>query len=753
MSDLPQSHPALTAQAWSDLASRLAGLGAILVPASADGEGSPETALSMVSNWNALGFALHAEDVVSLSRLSRESLVHLDAVVTPALREALGGHVSMEPMYPGFPKQIMKASEAELQIRSLLHYAGHLVDLRILPVTDGSRHRKLPKASVKQRPLRLLDGPRLRLFLSDLVSMNAVWTPAQASLAAVALPVLAHEGLVGPLVDLPQRENRAVLCAQWLAGVGAQRLERDGTAWDLSDRLKFFCNWPSLTVSVTDILRAAVAYSGGDPSLSARSGKVRFARMSRPQRRALIAAFEVAAVSTSEPLLEMHRRRESFLRLGEKLHAGEWKDFPQARDLFDRLRNASPPKGWQGRLDQILSVKPTARPVSALCALFAENPGYAARALRRCLVWSGGRSKPILDQFEAVAPSVSTPLLLSLRAAMRSDLSVKGGEPRTRVIFPKGDPSRRYVETGGKVPTRPAMRRVFGICESVLLDRFSRLPALGYYHVEPGLENVLIPKGLRSSSESMLAVARGSSLSVPADVKILRLFLWWKEDGHTGRVDVDLSAIGVDESGGQADVCAWTDLRAQGLVHSGDLVSAPNGAAEFVDVNIAKLNKQTRYVILSANVYSGPVFSALPECFVGWEDRTGKGMQGQVHELPSVAEKFTVRSASKGFLAVAFDVKERRVIWMDLPLRVESYHCMRDGVPAIEALRDLRQYASQQTTVADLVDLHTRARIGRAAAPHLSNLVFSALPRLPLNARQTVIAATRPEEVASGLMA
>lgn len=143
---------------------------------------------------------------------------------------------------------------------------------------------------------RLVDIDGLRTELARLFSMNTVWTPAQAELAQHALPLAQYWSLFGPSVALPQRENQARLTAGWLSQV--QRGE-----------LVSPLVWPSSRVSATDILRAAVAYSGGDPSLASTSEKVPFARFSRPMRRVCMQALQTALTTTRDPLTELHAHR------------------------------------------------------------------------------------------------------------------------------------------------------------------------------------------------------------------------------------------------------------------------------------------------------------------------------------------------------------------------------------------------------------------------------------------------------------
>lgn len=735
---------------WASLVEMLVGQDIVLLPTSAralghEDEDTPEekahrkaSGLALVQHWESMGFVLAKASILRLC--DEDATVHawLHKTITPALKKRLGGHVRMTPMYPNFPKQVMEMSDAELMWNALMHYSGDEYGVRILPDTDKDKRKALKKKEGQQRALRLVDQAGLRTELSALAQMNTVWTPAQNALAKQALPLMLGYGIMGEKTALPQRENQAHLVGAWLGLVQA------GKSADTA--------WPAERVSTTDILRAAVAYSGGDPSLASSSEKVRFHKLTRPMRRVMMQALERATLETSNPLADLHQHRQSWLRLAEQLHVGEWTKMPTARKAVDDLRNHPEPISWNGKLDALLANAATPSGVGAVLALFPENPGYAARALGRILLWAENDAKRVIDAFEAVADRVDTPVLLSVGASASANAA---SPKRERVMIPKGMAAKRYrVQRKSRALPTAVSDNVARLCDRVLSARFAQLAPLGNVFVEPGLDSVIVPKGLRSASDSVGVVSRGSWLPVGEDAKIVRLFLWWK-DTEDGRVDIDLSAVGVSEKFQQTETCNYHALKEQGMVHSGDLTSAPSGAAEFVDIQLNKLNKGTRYVVLTANVFHGPGFSRLPECFVGWQEReSGKGQRGEIMEVKTVVDKFQVTATTKGFIGVVFDVKERRLMWLDMPVNSRSgfsiHGSMSDVTAAVE---DLQLYAASQPKIGHLVDLHIAARGGRVVDNAKdADTVFSLTTRVA-KAGQTVIAATQPQAVASALLA
>lgn len=733
---------------WVELAKMFTGQDLVLLPAGARGidhqkanadtehDHRKASALALVSHWASLGFALPNADVALLC--AHDTTVHawLHKTITAKLLERVGGHVHMTPMYPNFPKQVMDMDEAELLFNAVLHYMGDMFNLRLLPDTQKEHRKRLPAKDTKQRVLRVVDMAGIHQALVDLAAMNTVWTPAQASLAEHALPLMAHWGVVGDETACPQRENQARLVGRWLSLAAEGKIEPKA--------------WPAARVSTTDILRGMVAYSGGDPSLARSCEKMRFRSLSRKLRRVVMQALERAVEETSNPLVDLHGKRQSWLRLAETLHVGEWKHMPKARAAIDALRNQPAPVSWNGELDAILRGNADSAGIGRVVALFPANPGLAARALRRVLMWAGEHGMDIVQAFGAVASRVDTPVLLSVESSMNAD------KPRRdRVMLPKGSAAWRYRVGGKREALDSEVRQAAAqACEQALLDRFAALEPLGKVFIENGLDGVIVPKGLRSASDSVGVVTRGSWLPVDKSAKIVRLFLWW-QDTDEGRVDVDLSGVGVGEDFQNTETCNFQSLKEAGMTHSGDLTSAPNGAAEFIDVRIDKLDPRTRYIVLTANIYHGPAFSRLPECFVGWQERSsGKGRRGEIMEVKTVAEKFQVTCTAKGFLGVVFDVREKRLMWLDLPVHTSSYQSIHGSSADVRAaVQDFQLYAASQPKVGRLVDLHVKARRGEVVErAEDADVLFCVTPKIA-NPDQKVIAATQPQVIASTLLA
>jgi hypothetical protein len=115
---------------------------------------------------------------------------------------------------------------------------------------------------------------------------------------------------------------------------------------------------------------------------------------------------------------------------------------------------------------------------------------------------------------------------------------------------------------------------------------------------------------------------------------------------------------------------SYTNLRSAKYraCHSGDITSAPEGACEFIDIDIPSvLSYGGRFVIMSVNSYTRQKFSDLPECRAGWMMRK-RPDSGEVFEPKTVQDRVDVASETTICLPVILDLKERKVVWADVGL-------------------------------------------------------------------------------------
>jgi hypothetical protein len=332
-----------------------------------------------------------------------------------------------------------------------------------------------------------------------------------------------------------------------------------------------------------------------------------------------------------------------------------------------------------------------------------------------------------VGRFAEVASGVSTPLLLSVRHHFRHR---NDGTP-LRIFFPKGMIAKAHGEPN-RLPRLPdaVCERVAALCETTLVARFETLPPLGRVYVDEALTDYLVPFSQRSASKALRTVVRGSRLPLPAACSTLRFFVWWQNGDD--RTDIDLSASLFDADFSYKDVLSYYNLKGFGGVHSGDIVDAPHGASEFIDVNLARLRKGgVRYVVMTLHSYTGQPYCDLPECFAGWMARSKAG-SGEIYEPKTVEDRLDLTANTRIAVPLVIDVVDLKVVWCDLALRNSrdlwnNVEANKGGITM--ALRSL--VSVQRPNLYDLFILHARARGRRVSRPADADTVFAVADGTP----------------------
>lgn len=631
-----------------------------------------------------------SESVIErIGMLSADELARWLRDMLGVLRRRVGAHVQHQPFYPGFPEQVLKASKAELYLTAVMHY----LTLRRLPAHE---HARPPLLEGKLVPW-LIELGRVAEFeslLAPLVSSRTSLSEVDA--ADVAWFIRQYRGDVFRLLpgDVPFREIRALV-----GGALVQHVAGDARVDEFLDRN---------VETATDALRLAVALSGGDVSLT--TATTRFAPMKRGVRRLLLRLLDRAPNAVEDVM----RHAERWKRLAEVLHPGDYADkYPRALAAITAARRNDAPASFGSRVEALLAQ----RHIAALTPLLQQRPGEFARRLDVTLRRS---TEPgaVLDAFETVAAQASTPILLQVLAQARAPRPLP-----LRAFTPKGALAKVYGIQDRREPLAPeVLARAARICQDALVKRFASLPPLGRCFVDPALRDYIVPLAQRAASKSLRTLVRGSRLPLP-DTRFIRLFLWWKNG--RARTDIDLSAAFFDANFVFMQTVAYYNLKGFGGYHSGDIVDAPQGASEFIDLDIdALVEKGIRYVVTSINSYTRQPYCDLPECFAGWMARADLA-SGEVYEPRTVVDRIDIASDTQICLPFVMDLQERRVLWADLGLTsTPRWNNVRNNLSGVSLM--LRALVhTPRPDLETLFDLHVRARGERVETPQQAETVFA----------------------------
>ncbi|MEU9299271.1 MXAN_6230/SCO0854 family RING domain-containing protein [Streptomyces sp. NPDC048269] len=609
--------------------------------------------------------------------------------------------------------------------------------------TRGARKVKgLPSG-----PLRLL---RLGTDLPDdcarvvasLLARQTPLSPEDRDDLAVLLPA-APAGLGWLPEEIPVRETKA----QVLGTLLGNRRTQDATRSLLAGRL----------TTATDVLRLLAVISGGDAGLLPLP---RFANIDRPLRRELLSVLD--ALNPEYLVEDLLRHPVAWKRVAERMHPFERHTrHPRAALAFAVLRgttvSAATPLGaallgtaaahpgavrvdgdrirpatWAGRVEEALAQGDA----GAAAALAGQRPGELVRRLDHLLRLHPGEDLvPGLD--EALArglPSVGAGPLLSALGALRVRAEDRTGS--RRVFFPRGQVASAQSVTEARPPLpAPLVAAVVARLEEEVLRRFGAAGEEPYdlAVLDSGLADLTVPFGERTAAKALVAVPRGSTQTLP-EGEVLRLFLHWTEPAGN-RTDLDLSVAFFDADWKFTGLCDYTSLRhgpRGAATHSGDLTSAPapDGATEYVDLDLAALTKNgDAYAVPLVFSYNNVPFDELPDAFAGFMALAADGPRDSSYDPRTVRQRFDLAGQSRVCLPMVVDLTSRRSLWADvhLPASGGFQSVASHGERLAAVARDVWEHfgSGARTSLWDLAVWRAAARcrevavIRRAARPAL----------------------------------
>lgn len=620
-------------------------------PASPAGDGAT-AARQMDAALLSAGFKASGELLAYLSALDPGAVIDTAVTVLAAVRRLVGDHVEHNVYFKDFPANVPDTMEFWLGLlgKALVHADGTPmaapldlagVNLLALPGYGAYQHSYADMVAA-HHDLVPADTDRLTvLHLGGTVEAEA--SALYANLAASTTPPgeddLELLGLLAALCadgpqpgTIPVRENRALI-----------------------NRVRLVHGKSLLVDTVTDVLRLACALSGGDVTLEQ---PTRFASLTRRDRRALLTALGQAVAANPHALEDVPVRREQFKRLGERLHPHEYPHLPHAADVFAVARGEQVVRSLASRVEAAFD----AGDADGAVKLLAHAPGMLVRNVDRAARRLDTEHGPALaGALAGCAPRASGRVLLSLREHLDNR-----DAPETARIF-TNRAGRAWVTPDTRRPLDPGLAAELRSALDAELG--TRLPAVGHLVVDPAVHDVAIPLSGKGLAPGFRVMPRGSRTPLPAGH--LRFFVYWKQAAR--RTDFDLSALLLDEHFGSVGQLSFTNLSGYGGVHSGDITSAPDGASEFIDLDLARVN--AAYILPQVNVYDGEGFDEVQESFFGFMTRTAEQV-GRPFEARTVRMRSDLRGTGKVALPLLFGRDADgswSATWMQLFLRGMSW--------------------------------------------------------------------------------
>ena len=619
-----------------------------------------DRAIIMVKNIESLGYTFDKNLFEYVRHISVNSQNELYRELITCLKEYTGANKSWEAFYPNFPEQVEQAEDWELFVNAVIHYmsGGKLIpqyekDER-LPLFELPELTVIGYAENGEIDDIMNNLITSKTSLSETDKTDMIWLIQNLGVNANDLPD-----------EIPFKENVAVIC----------KLIMDNIS-----EIEWYDSLHKYLKTATDILRFVTYLSDGDISLATNT---KYKSLPRKQRRLILRLLDNAGNIEED----MKRHESKWIKLGETLHAGEYKQYNNAYTAFDKLRNNGKIATFTGKVNEFLSEKNLDKALS----LLKTRPGELARRLDSLLRDYPYASKLITNAFKEVADKISVPVLLQVK----EHFIWRNEENNSRVFFPKGQLTKCYtIENNLKNIYDDICWDIYGICINAITEQFKSKESLGKVYIDNSIKGYCVPQSQRSASKSMRNITRGSRFKIKDDSNFIRLGIHWMNEltgyGYESGTDIDLSCTFLDKNFSKLGHTSWTSLRNGYSTHSGDFVDAPRdkgGAAEFIDINISKAIKAgIKYAAVQIYGYTRTKFNKLDDMLFNWQEGNEEEL-GEIFEPKRLQQSINLGFDSDCGIPVIFDLENREVIWCDLALttRTSFPRCVEGNVKGLSA--------------------------------------------------------------------
>jgi len=364
---------------------------------------------------------------------------------------------------------------------------------------------------------------------------------------------------------------------------------------------------------------------------------------------------------------DMVKERDKWVALNMSVHFGTFKrKFPDMFASVDRAMNRPETiKTFEGKLESAILTKN----INSVLDLLKSRPGVFARNMDHIVRKFPEHTENICGAFKEVGSSVSKRVLITLYNNFQSRLN---GFEGTRVFINKRGFTQSIESKRAEIPEDDS-RAVLNTIEECIKHSLKVDSGAKTLWIDPQLYDYKVPLRMRSTKNTLHKAERGSTIDYSShpNTDIMRMFIYWKETQESGRVDLDLSGLFLDENFDKIGECAYYDLYNDDLdvAHSGDITSAPNGASEFIDINL-HANKNVRYVVMYVNSFTNQSFDNF-DAFCGVMFLNNDNVD-KLYQPESVSERFDLTNDAKAVLCYIYDVKHKKMIWADMNRHTKS---------------------------------------------------------------------------------
>lgn len=628
--------------------------GVIALPKARDNSANPAVANAAMVEMANLGFMVDPKEMQGVS------IETLQEMLSDA-RALIGADRAMKPVYPGFPEQVQDLDTVTLLVEQILHYwsAGTLmpnhpdVAREGLPIEDmlrNARELKVESASMAAKNL-----------IISLATSKIALSEGDKELLGEAMKL--HKVTLGEVSEISKKAYNGENLQSFIRAVAA-------TSFHSPDDIMFAalpgCANLDQALRVTLALFAVPSAPQWEGNFKLAVGNlsngnaraIRMDNMRRRERRALVT--RIGALSEGQKADSLLARESLWRVVMRQVHPFSLKLSAEEKRAMDIIHGNIEHRTLNSLIEEALEKGD----VKGATELLAENrPGDLLNrlvAMMRLI----STEKEATYLAKAVKKSASVAQITSLISAYNG--VVAANDEHARVSRVAGRNNTMLSREVAKV-SEEHMRKVAKAILSAMKDKLAAMPA------PEGTVGTMSEEGVplvrRDLATSERTLDRGQELTPMGNGDILRIFGHWNNNQNSSGY-MDIGAVIMDEKFNHLAVTTWDTWSGQRSwsTYSGDkLVYPGDSAAEYFDLDIAKLRKahpKARWIAMTVQSYSGWPMKDV-DFIAGLMYRSGTGQKGEVFDARTVETAFKPTTEALQAVPYAYNLKTGKMVWLD----------------------------------------------------------------------------------------
>lgn len=272
------------------------------------------------------------------------------------------------------------------------------------------------------------------------------------------------------------------------------------------------------------------------------------------------------------------------------------------------------------------------------------------------------------------------------------------------------------------------------VVKNGIIEKLKEKDSLKKVFVDESYKNIAVTTSEKDSNISLRPMTKGSRIKFNSDAEVLRFFVGWKnfeKDGLKIRTDIDLSAVYFDSEFNFLNSLAYYNQIEEGFAFSGDIVDAPDGALEFIDIyDLEKIKKKgINYILMTVRSYNGFNFKEINSVFAGVLELTKEESQDRKNMFSAaISQGFQILSKNYTTSTILVDLQKSEYIWIDMNLPVSKNYRDQNRLQNNEAayLEDILKYFvnKEYMTMYDLIEMNVKARGTKVFDKEVADVIF-----------------------------